>query len=407
MLLHRNIRAVICAVACVALFGATQAHAVEYGGIGGRPASPRPDNSRTDSIFVHTVTPGESATDAILLVNNSDTERTLEVYAVDSVPSSDGAFACAQQGDEKTGVGSWVTLASTEATLASGAQTTVPFTVAVPTDANVGESNGCIVVQEKKAETTTDNGGGVQLSFRTAIRLAVTVPGDIIRELRIQSLSHTKTTTADTINIALHNAGNVSLDTNMHTTVRTIFGKSVLDQEGEFPVLRDQTSQFHFDMPKTFWGGWYKAAVTVSYDGDESASLGISSGEEKTTLSSETAWFFIMPSTAGLSIEVGVLFAVVIAVLLIVIRIVHMQYIKKTWVSYTVKTGESLQRIAKDRRISWKVVASVNKLKAPYDVTPGQDLRVPPMQKNSPTGHSNVSEKSARAGTATKKKSNR
>lgn len=32
--------------------------AIEYGGFGGRPAFPREDNARTESIFIHTLEPG-------------------------------------------------------------------------------------------------------------------------------------------------------------------------------------------------------------------------------------------------------------------------------------------------------------------------------------------------------------
>lgn len=32
--------------------------AIEYGGFGGRPAYPREDNARTESIFIHTLEPG-------------------------------------------------------------------------------------------------------------------------------------------------------------------------------------------------------------------------------------------------------------------------------------------------------------------------------------------------------------
>jgi hypothetical protein len=32
--------------------------AIEYGGFGGRPAFPRENNARTESIFIHTLEPG-------------------------------------------------------------------------------------------------------------------------------------------------------------------------------------------------------------------------------------------------------------------------------------------------------------------------------------------------------------
>lgn len=47
---------------CIALFFivlfTVPAEAIEYGGFGGRPAYPRTDNARTESVFIHTLEPG-------------------------------------------------------------------------------------------------------------------------------------------------------------------------------------------------------------------------------------------------------------------------------------------------------------------------------------------------------------
>lgn len=43
-------------VFCLSFISAS--FAIEYGGFGGRPAYPRADNPRTESIFIHTLEPG-------------------------------------------------------------------------------------------------------------------------------------------------------------------------------------------------------------------------------------------------------------------------------------------------------------------------------------------------------------
>jgi LysM repeat protein len=50
--------------------------------------------------------------------------------------------------------------------------------------------------------------------------------------------------------------------------------------------------------------------------------------------------------------------------------------------SYTVKTGDTIINIAKAKNISWKTLAKVNKLKAPYEVTPDQKILIPKSKKN-------------------------
>lgn len=62
--------------------------AIEYGGFGGRPAYPRADNPRTESIFVHTLEPGAVQKEGITVINNSSESKTVLIYAADSTPST-------------------------------------------------------------------------------------------------------------------------------------------------------------------------------------------------------------------------------------------------------------------------------------------------------------------------------
>ncbi len=57
MYLSRTFRSIT--LTCIAFsLLSTSLHAIEYGGFGGRPAYPRADNDRTESIFIHTLEPG-------------------------------------------------------------------------------------------------------------------------------------------------------------------------------------------------------------------------------------------------------------------------------------------------------------------------------------------------------------
>jgi hypothetical protein len=124
--------------------------AIEYGGFGGRPAYPRPDNPRTESIFIHTLEPGSVKEDGLLAINNSEEKKTVIIYAADYTPSTGGSFACKQFDEAKTDVGSWIILEKTEVTLEPQTKELVPFKITVPENADTGEHNGCILIQEKK-----------------------------------------------------------------------------------------------------------------------------------------------------------------------------------------------------------------------------------------------------------------
>jgi len=112
--------------------------AIEYGGLGGRPAYPRSNNPRTDSIFVHILEPNTEQKDGIMVINNTKDKKTIMVYAVDSVVATGGVFACAQASANKTDVGSWIILDKTELILESGANEIIDFTIKVPENTSVG-----------------------------------------------------------------------------------------------------------------------------------------------------------------------------------------------------------------------------------------------------------------------------
>lgn len=361
-------------------YTAIQVQAVEYGGIGGRPANPDPSNPRTESIFVHTGTPGQTITDGIRLLNNTPETKTLLVYGVDSIVSSGGAFSCAQNADAHTEVGNWITLDKHEVTLESLTNEVVPFTITFPQNAGVGEHNGCIVIQEKKGNDPKPGQNGILLSFRTGIRVALLVPGDIVRELAPAGFSYIKKdSNFFTFMPKVKNTGNVSIDATVNVKINSIFGPHIADLGGEYPVLRGETSEWNFDLKRPFWGGWYKAKASVTYDANEGASLGVTSGGALTTLDIGTVRFFSMPSTQGLLIEVGILIVILGFLGDLFMKRRRHAWIRKSWIPYIVHPGDDIKSIAEHHAVSWKLVAKVNGLKPPYAIHPGETIKVPPV----------------------------
>lgn len=353
------------------------AFAIEYGGFGGRPAYPRADNPRTESIFVHTLEPGQVQVEGILMVNNSAERKTILVYATDSTPSTGGAFACEQAGQEKNDVGAWITLENSEVTLEPGEGGIIPFTIAVPQNASVGEHNGCIVTQEKKESTGEE--AGISLSFRTGLRVAITIPGELIRELEIAGLVVTQRADGSfIINPQVRNTGNVSIDADIQVITRYFFG-SVIDRNGgQFPILRGETSDWNFELKKPFWGGWYRTSFAVEYDENPEAGVGVKSGEPLTRITGPSSWFFSSPTLAGLAIEAAVLLLIAFGIFLLFLSRKRKVWIKKYWVGYEVKSGEDIKSLAGQFNVSWKLFAKANELRAPYTLKAGEKIKVPP-----------------------------
>lgn len=359
-------------------FFSTQA--IEYGGFGGRPAYPRADNPRTESIFVHTLNPGNVQEEGVLTVNNSAERKTMLVYGVDSTPSTGGAFACAQFSDAKKDVGAWITVEKSEVTLEPGTNELVPFTISVPQNASVGEHNGCIVMQEKKEKAQT--GSGASLSFRTGLRVAITIPGKLTRKLELAGFTVTKGKDGGfLLHPLVKNIGNVSIDADAIVTTRYFFGPTLFRHGGQYPILRGDTSDWNFELKKPFWGGWYRSIFTVEYDENPEATVGVKSGKTLTRLEGPSVWFWSFPTPAALAIEIVVFLLLAICFFLFWLSQKRKRWIKENWVDYEIKSGEDIKSLAEKFGVSWKLVAKVNKLKPPYALKSGEKIKVPPAEK--------------------------
>lgn len=343
-------------------------------GVGGRPAYPREDNERSSSIFVHTLEPGESTIDGINVINNSDATKTVAVYATDSVASSGGAFACAQKVDEVEDVGSWVKLDKNSVTLEPQESEIIDFVVSVPADTEVGEYNGCIVMQGEEPPVGTDQGIG--LSFRSAIRIAILVPGEVIKNLEIVDFNGTVHQDKVTLTPYIENTGNVSVDASIETILYYINGAVYSRAGGQFPVLRGETGEWNFDHNRPFWGGLFKAKVTASYDANTENYLGASNPQIKTLNYPET-WILVMPTWQALIAEIFGLILVILGIKRFIDFLRFRRGVVRSWKEHTVVAGDNIKSLAKVHKITWRALARANKLKAPFTLEVGQKIKVP------------------------------
>ena len=353
--------------------------AAETGGVGGRPTTPDPNNSRTNSIFVFSMNPEEKKQSSVTIMNTSNKDQLIDVYAVDSVPSSGGAFACGQATEGSVGVGKWIKLDQTQVSLPAGEEVDIPFTITVPKGTAAGEHNGCIAIQEVN-QTPQQAGNGIMLSFRSGIRVATTVKGNIKKELKFTGLSTESQGEKLSIISKLHNNGNVSLDANINTQVKSLFNTTIRSAGGEYPVLAGGESTFNFEVEPLYWGGFYFVDASAKYNADVNSGLG-EKGESATI--SEKKIFFSTPQPVALVIEAVVAIIAVGGIIWLCRRRRTSKKWKKHGVSYVVKEDDNIQKLAKEYNVSWKLIARENDIKAPYNLEPGETIKLLTTNKNS------------------------
>jgi nucleoid-associated protein YgaU len=267
-------------------------------------------------------------------------------------------------------------LSKSQVTVAANDNVVIPFTVTVPNNPSVGEHDGCIAIQTADQQKSSAK-SGVVLSFRSAIRVAVTIPGKIVKALAIQSIQTSTDDSDVVVTPVLKNAGNVSLDTKVKVSLD---GFGTVSNGGSYPILPRSEASWNFNIKRPFWGGWYRAVVTATYNSTPSSGIGDSNGVDK-TLVKKSGLFFIAPAPAAIIIDLVVLLALAIALWWILRGRMRKQRVKVEWNSYKVKQNDTIVKVAEQHHVAWRRLAAANKLKAPYHLEPGQELKVPPRTK--------------------------
>ena len=357
------------------------AMAVSSGGIGGRPANPDPTNPRSQSIFIYTLDHGATKSDQIYVNNAGEESATILLYAVDGITSNTGAYTCKQKAEPATDLGAWLKLSKTEVTLAAKQNVLVDFTLTMPKDADVGEHNGCIVFQSKD-DPGQVSGGGVRVQTRQAVRVVATVPGDLRREVSIESFTATSAGTKQDYAFKLKNEGNVSADVDAKVRVTDWFGNVAFEDGGSNPVIANRTLEAHYaSQLQPFFGGFYKVQVVASYD-KRAGRLGVSDQSQLITKKSEEKVIFIQPSIWAIILAILLL----IGIVFMIIRSSRRRRAKqprtgagqqRLWGKYEVKSGDTLASLARKYAVSTEKLATLNKLSASSTLTPGQHIYVP------------------------------
>lgn len=259
-------------------------------------------------------------------------------------------------------------------TLAAGASQKIPFTVTVPSNADVGEHNGCLVFQSANDEGEVQ--GNVRIRTRQAIRMAVTVPGSLNKDVALKSFAMTKMNSLQQFLVTVSNRGNVSSDVDVSVFLKTLWGADVYKNMGGYPVLANANLDLNFVNEHTpFWGGWYVASAEISYD-SRAGSYNVQDNSFKVTKKSASIVVLAVPHPAAFALYWGVLLAIVASVI-VVFRRRRQARVFAQWKEYTVKKTDTLLGLSVQRNIEWQLIARANKLKKPYALVPGAVIRLP------------------------------
>jgi len=342
-------------------------YAIGFGGLGGHPANPDPENELTKSWFIYEIEPGSFVEDAIVVQNLTEESKNVVLYPADTIKSSNGGFALKQMAEEMTEVGSWIDLEESEFVLAAGQSKEVAFTLTVPEEVDIGEHTAGIMIEESGQEGIPGE-GGASIGLRTGVRIYVTVPGDVVKIVTLADFeNHPNGGIVDRYVSSLHlkNEGNVSNMVNLKLHVQDVlFGNvnEVFYKDG-FQVLRDDEAEINFEWGVPYFGKVMTFA-TIEYEG--------TGGEEVIVSDVQYHWILPWNHIYAIGYTLGSLI-----ILVMIAQIMKRLIVITKWDKYKIKKGDTLMRLAAEYDLKWKKIAKANRLRKPYDVQLYEYIRLP------------------------------
>jgi hypothetical protein len=217
------------------------------------PASAGGPDGRSNFSFA--VTPGAVLFDHVAALNYSATPLTLQLYATDAVETSSGGFGLLPSGAKPTGVGSWISIPTADATVHVPAQTAtgpglvvVPITVHIPDKVEPGDHAGGVVVSLSTTETNA-SGQNVILQQRIGTRVFIRVSGTVVPKLAVTDVHSSYHGTLNPIgegkvlvSYRVSNVGNVDLALDQSVKVSGLFGSKRAVRLGHVALLLPGTS---------------------------------------------------------------------------------------------------------------------------------------------------------------------
>lgn len=251
-------------------------HAADEPQFGIRPANPTGTDGVTSNYFTLKTQAGETLKDAVVIANPGTVPIKVALYPVDATSGQGGGAIYMGSTEPRKDVGAWITLETPTVEIQPQKQTTVSFTVTVPTTAYAGQHLGGIAAQlDRGTSAATQQAGSFGVTTVTRALTAVLVNvGEVTPapSLRIMGAQIDDVDGLPTLTLSVQNDGTTLVKSHGDVTVTDASGKIVLDNQFTLDTLVPQTTiafPVQADPPAT--PGTYKVRATLDFGGDAPA----------------------------------------------------------------------------------------------------------------------------------------
>lgn len=338
------------------------------------------------SWFVYTKNPGDTINDIATIKNYGDETVFVRIYPVDAATSTSGSFILKFQHEDQDGIGDWSTISKNEISIKAGERIDVPFKIKIPETISPGQYIGGIVIEygpnvtqgNTKDCAANGNCGNSIVSVKTRIgsRIYLTIPGQAEEKVSLTDFSYYTTLTGQArFKLKIVNQGNVVYQPQAEITIRdgkgnvydmfskplgTSMPNSVIEPVITWDKNRPLTANF-------------SATASVTFPRRFQSVGEILHGAPMV----KTISFVIIPWDHIFYLSIIAL----IAVCLCAMHTMRLKHEVSDGAEYQVLDDDDIVSIAEKNRTSWRKLAELNGIKAPYILKKGMTIVIPKSAK--------------------------
>jgi hypothetical protein len=314
------------------------------------------------------ILPGGLTTGSITLVNLGETDADVELYTTDGATTSTGGFTVLPRNAKQVNIGKWVTFDENPIHVTPDKKKTIGFTINIPSDVTPGTYGGGVSVTPY-TPPVTQKATGVVTSTRVVTPFYVKVSGEKVSAFDWTDFSYMHDQNHN-FNFAFSNKGNTYIKAVGEMSLQNSTGETYILPLPTITLLQHKDAKISIPWEEKPFFGFFTATATLKFSEYDlqSNSFKEISALTKTVTFSVIPWTFIIVVIATL---------ILLIIALILRKILLKRYLKRC-TPYAVVAGDTLTGIAKNNKIDWLKLAKLNKLKAPYELSAGQKILLPP-----------------------------
>jgi WxL interacting protein linking bacterial and host surfaces len=217
--MHTVVSRVLRIVACsLAILGSATPRALAdsplspTGTLSAGPEADQPADMIGKGYFQLTMAGGQQQSVRLMVTNTNTQPMTVRAYPVDGVPTAGGGVDFNTFEKPVVGAGTWVSVDSPTLELAPGETRRLTATVAVAPDATPGDHVAGIAVEDMRiSQSGTGSPLVINVHYRRALAVVVTVPGERTAALEVDSVAFARDVRGVRAVVQVRNTGNILL----------------------------------------------------------------------------------------------------------------------------------------------------------------------------------------------------